>query len=67
MSDELIDRPQAAIDAAAADWANHHAKDEAHIEIIDRAQRFAEVLAVDADPTRREVAAELIEIVGTPA
>lgn len=34
---------------------------------IDRVQRFAEGLAADADPAVRERAAELIEIVGTPA
>lgn len=66
MSDELADRPQAAVDATAADWARHHAR-EAHLaSIIDRAQRFAEVLHDDEDAVRRAVAAELIEIIGVP-
>lgn len=56
MTDELI-----------AQAEKHLAADHARDEILDRAQRFAEVLAVDADAVRRAVAAELIKIVGTPA
>lgn len=66
-ADELIERPQTAVDAAAADWARHHAIEAAYAEIIDRAQRFAEVLRVDEDAVRRAVAVELIEIIGVPS
>lgn len=66
MTDELIERPQDTVDAVATSWAKHHADVAVRDEIIDRAQRFAEVLAADDDAIRRAVAAELIEIVGTP-
>jgi predicted nucleic acid-binding Zn-ribbon protein len=35
-------------------------------EIVEHTQRFAEALSEDTDPSRREAAAELIEIVGVP-
>jgi hypothetical protein len=47
--------------------AKHRAADHARDEKLDRAQRFAEALADDADPIRRELAAELIAIVGIPS
>lgn len=56
MTDPLIERAE-----------KHLADDHARDEKLDRAQRFAEVLAADDDEVRRAVAAELIEIVGTPA
>lgn len=66
MSDELIESPQAAVDAAAASWAKHHAEKTNPVEILDRAQRYAEALAFDEDAARRSVAVELIEILGVP-
>lgn len=44
-------------------------RDEHHAlaETVEHTQRFAEALAGDTDPSRREVAAELIAIVGVPA
>lgn len=35
-------------------------------DILENARRFAEVLAVDSDPIRRVVGAELVAIVGAP-
>ena len=40
---------------------HHHLED-----VVEKVRRFAEALAADTDPGRREVAAELIDIVGTP-
>lgn len=65
-SEELFEHPQFAVDAVAADWAKHHTREAVLTDIIDRAQRYAEVLAADDDAVRRAVAAELIEIVGVP-
>lgn len=56
MTDPLIDRAE-----------KHLADDHARDERLDRAQRFAEVLAADDDMIRRAVGIELIEIIGTPA
>lgn len=44
----------------------HRADDAAIRETLELARRFAEVLAADEDPSRREVAGELIAIVGVP-
>lgn len=55
-SDELVDRAE-----------KHLAADHARDEILDQAQRFAEVLRDDTDPARRAVGDELIEIVGVPS
>lgn len=56
MTDPLIERAE-----------RHLAADHARDQKLDRAQRFADALARDNDEVRRAVAAELIEIVGTPA
>ncbi len=55
MSDELLQEAE-----------RHREQDHARDETLERAQRFAEALAADTDPARREVAAELIAIVGSP-
>lgn len=47
------------------DAAEKYRTEHRHLtETVERTQRFAEALANDTDPSRREVAAELIEIVG---
>lgn len=53
-------------DDLIAQAQQHRDTDHVRDEILDRAQRFAEVLAADADSVRREVAVELIAIVGVP-
>lgn len=55
MSDELLQEAE-----------RHREHDHARDETLEHVRRFVEVLAADEDPGRREVAAELIEIVGTP-
>lgn len=55
MSDELLQEAE-----------RHREHDHERDETLEHVQRFAEALASDVDPARREVAGELIAIVGIP-
>ena len=44
----------------------HRAADAAMRDALEHVRRYAEALAVDEDPARQSVAAELIDIVGVP-
>lgn len=52
------------MDELLAAAEKHREEDRLRAETIKAARRFAEALAADIDPSRREVAKELAEIVG---
>lgn len=61
-----MDDCQAAADRVQSRYQELRDKCQHLSDIVDRVQRLAEALAADTDPSRREVATELIEIVGVP-